>query len=102
MTYRLIFRNTMTKEVFVFQFKDRSDSPNFYRFPLPLGMTEGEYEYYIVQSGGTLNLYPNDVRKSDIDGQPLQIYDNGVAQVGKIGRQEQSYNINRTYEQYKG
>lgn len=102
MTYRLIFRNTMTKEVFVFQYQDESNTSTFYRFPLPMGMTPGEYEYYIVQSGGTLNLYPNEVRRSTIDGQPLHIYDNGVAQVGRIGRQDQTYNIERTYEQYKG
>lgn len=99
--YRIIFRNNLTKEVFIFTRTDLGGS-HFYRFPLPLGLTPGEYEYYICPAGGTLVLEPNDIRKSTLDGTSLTIYDCGVAQVGKIQRKDTlQYNLHKTYEQYR-
>ncbi len=93
----------MTKECAVYFGSDTSEKKDFYRFLLPMGLTRGEYEYYICPAEGTLNLNQYDPRKSTIDGQPIEIYDQGVAQVGKITRRGQTiYNVIRTYEQYEG
>lgn len=103
MTYRIIWRNTMTKECFVSVGTDVSTSKDFYRFPLPMDLTRGEYEYYIIDADGELEVFENDPRKSTIDGERVVIYDQGVAQVGKINRRGQIiYNITKKYQQYGG
>lgn len=101
MQYRIIYRNTLTKKVSVFTGTD-TGGKRFYRFALPLGLEAGFYEYYVCEAGGTLVLYPNDVRKSTVDGHTIAVYDCGMARVGKIERgQTITYNIDRTYEQYR-
>ena len=93
----------MTKECFVYSGHDSSSKKDFYRLPIPLGLPKGEYQYYICAATGTLRLNAYDPRKSTIDGLPIEIYDQGVAQVGKIAREGQTnYNILKTYEQYEG
>ena len=92
----------MTKECFVHFSTDRSEKKDFYRFSLPMGLTPGEYEYYICKAEGTLDLNVYDPRKSTIEGKQIEIYDQGVAQVGKITRKGQIlYNVIRNYEQYQ-
>lgn len=101
MEYRLIFRNTLSKEVYVFTLAD-SGTGRFYVFPLPVGLENGEYEYYVAEAGGTLGLYTNEVRKSTVDGHRIQIFDCGVARVGQIARTGTvEYNTAKTYEQYR-
>ena len=101
--YRLIFKNQLTKRVYVFVRADEGTMPHFYRFRLPLGMENGEYEYFITDSEGTLVLNNNDIRKSTIDGVQITIYDRGMAMVGKIERKENTdYNLEKTYTTYKG
>ena len=47
-------------------------------------------------------LNENDVRLSTIDGEPIEIYDCGVGQVGEIDRRStMTYNTTKTYEQYE-
>lgn len=100
MEYRLIFRNTLTKEVSVFTMVDTSSARNFYRFQIPMGLVKGEYEYYVCEAGGFLNINPNDVRKSLVDDHQIVVYDCGVARVGYIERRSRQYNLEKTYEQY--
>lgn len=102
MEYRIIWRNTATKEVTVMVAEDTSGSALFYTFPVPAGLSRGEYEYYIASADGTLVLNENDVRLSTIDGEPIEIYDCGVGQVGEIDRRStMTYNTTKTYEQYE-
>jgi len=102
MEYRIIWRNTATKEVFT-QTAEDTGGRMYYTFPVPEGLTQGEYEYFIIPALGDLELNENDVRKSTLDGEPLPIRDCGVAQVGEIKRKEATtYNTNKTYEQYNG
>lgn len=100
MEYRTIYRNTLSKKVYVFE-SENTGTLLFYRFPYPMGMEAGFYEYWVAEAGGTLELSPNDIRKSTVDGRPIEIYDCGVARVGKMGRNTQQYNLNKTYEQYR-
>lgn len=99
MEYRIIWKNTATKEVFV-QTAEDSGSVSFYTFPRPEGLTEGEYEYYIVSAEGTLVLNENDVRLSTIDGETISVIDSGVAQAGAISRTAAEYNTTKTFRQY--
>lgn len=99
MNYRIIWKNTATKEVFV-QAAEDTGTVSFYTFPRPAGLTDGEYEYHIVSAEGTLVLNENDVRLSTIDGEKVSVYDCGVAQVGAISRTDVEYNPTRTYTQY--
>jgi len=99
MEFRIIWKNTATKEVTVFTEED-SGSENFYRFAVPQGLSSGEYEYYITTASGTIELDENDVRLSTIDGETIEIYDCGVAQVGTISRATTTYKITKQYEQY--
>ena len=100
MEYRIIWKNTATKEVTVITAEDTGNSL-FYTFPVPEGLTRGEYEYYVATAEGTLVLNDNDVRLSTIDGETVTVYDCGVAQVGEISRRDTSYNTTKTYEQYE-
>lgn len=100
MEYRIIYRNTLTKEVFTYTETDTGTS-RYYTFPAPTGLTDGEYEYYVAEAGGNLVLDENDVRKSTVDGHQIEIYDCGVAQVGAISRSDTTYNTTKTYEQYR-
>ena len=101
MEYRVIFRNTLSKKVFVYTLAD-AGTGRFYIFPLPAGLEDGEYEYYVAEAGGTLQLYTNEVRKSTVDGHTIKIFDCGMAQVGKITRRNTvEYNTAKTYEQYR-
>ena len=102
MDYRVIFRNTATKECFVYTLTDTSAGGTYYTFLAPSGLTRGEYEYYITSADGTFTLNENDPRKSTIDGITIAVYDCGVAQVGAILRSDTSYNTTKTYEQYEG
>ena len=99
--YRIIWRNTATKEVLVQTAIDASPAKSFYRFPVLADMPRGEYEYYVTAAGGDLVLNENDVRLSTIDGETITVYDCGVAQVGEISRRDTSYNTTKTYEQYE-
>ena len=99
MNYRIIWKNTATKEVFL-QVSEDMGTVRFYRFLLPMGLTPGEYEYYITSADGTLSLNENDIRLSSIDGVPIVIYDCGVAQAGQIMRSDVEYNPTKTYKQY--
>lgn len=74
----------------------------YYTFPVPQGLTEGEYEYYVTPAGGVLELVPDDIRGSRVDGEPVRILDCGVAQVGEIAREKSEYNTRKEYEQYNG
>lgn len=101
MEYRLIFRNTLTKEVSVFLRED-TGTHTFYRFRIPLGLIRGEYEYYVCEGDGTLALNENDIRKSTVDSHRIVVYDCGVARVGYIRRTPSlEYNLTKTYEQYR-
>lgn len=101
MEYRIIWRNTATKEVFVRTDTDQGGKL-FYRFFLPMGLSKGEYEYFITSAEGTLVLNENDPRKSTIDGVQIPVYDCGVAQVGRIERTGMTYyDITKVYEQYE-
>lgn len=100
MEYRLIFRNTLTKEVTVFSREDNGSTRTFYSFDYPMGMENGEYEYYVCEGDGHLNLDPNDIRKSIVDDHQIVVYDCGVARVGYIEVRGHQYNISKTYEQY--
>lgn len=102
MEYRIIWRNTATKQVLVQTAQDLSQSGSYYRFPLMAGMPKGEYEYYIIASGGTLAIDQNDPRKSTIDGQPVEVYDCGVAQCGHIARSVENYVAVKEYQFYGG
>lgn len=99
MDYRIIWKNTATKEVFV-QVAEDTGSISYYCFPRLAGLTDGEYEYYIVSADGTLVLNENDVRLSTIDGEQVTVIDNGVAQVGAISRSDVEYNPTKTFKQY--
>lgn len=101
MDYRIIYKNTQTKEVFVYTQTD-TGSASFYRFPAPAGLTKGEYQYYITNAGGDFILSQNDVRLSTIDGERIEVLDCGVAQVGKIARSVSSYDTIKTYKTYDG
>lgn len=100
--FRILWYNTATKEVFVQSAVNTSATKDYYTFPVPPGLSRGEYEYFIVADGGTLELCTNDVRNSTIDGETIVIYDRGVARVGQITRSDISYNIAKEYEQYNG
>lgn len=99
MDYRIIYRNTATKECFVFTEEDRG-SEHFYLFPQPKGLTEGEYEYFVVSAAGELHLDSNDPRLSTLDGERVVVYDCGVAQVGTIARSTEEYQAEKEYIQY--
>ena len=102
MEYRIIWKNTATKEVTV-QVAEDTGGRLYYTFPVPSGLENGEYEYYIATAAGTLVLNENDVRLSTVDGEKLEVYDCGVAQVGRIDRSDTTtYNTQKTYEQYQG
>lgn len=101
MEYRIIWKNTATKEVTV-QTAEDTGGNLFYTFRVPEGLGKGEYEYYITSAEGTLDLHDNDVRLSTIDGEKITVYDCGVAQVGEIARRDTStYNVSKEYEQYE-
>lgn len=99
--FRILWRNTATKEVLVQTATDTSDTKAYYRFPVLEGLTKGEYEYYIIADGGTLVVDENDPRKSTIDGEQVSVYDCGVAQVGVISRNTTSYSAVKNYEFYE-
>ena len=101
--FRILWRNTATKEVLVQTATDTSENKRYYRFSVMAGMPRGEYEYYIIADGGVLAVDENDPRKSTIDGEPVKVFDLGVAQVGKIGRKgTETYNAVKNYEFYEG
>ena len=101
MEYRIIYRNTMSKKVYVYTSTDSGNSL-FYRFSYPIGMEAGFYEYYVAEAGGVLSLHVNDVRKSTVDGHQIKIYDTVMARAGKISRgNTTAYNLEKTYEQYR-
>lgn len=101
MDYRIIWKNTATKEVAV-QVAEDTGSGLYYTFPVPDGLTRGEYEYYITNAEGELTLNKNDVRLSVIDGEKITVFDCGVAQVGDISRNSATtYNTEKIYEQYE-
>lgn len=103
MDYRIIFKNQLTKKVYVFVRTDEGNRPHFYRFRLPMGMSAGEYEYFITDADGVLVLNSNDIRLSTIDGEKIKIYDRGMAQVGHIERKQTTdYNLEKTYVSYGG
>ena len=106
MDYRLIFKHQLTKKVSVFRRTDESATKSFYRFELPMGLDKGEYEYYVVSASGELVLNENDIRLSTIDGEKINIYDNGLAQVGKVEQARKqttsTYENTKTYKQYYG
>lgn len=103
MIYRIIWRNTATKQVLVQTAIDASTTKTYYRFPVLADMPRGEYEYFVATAEGTLVLNENDIRKSTIDGEPIEVYDCGVAQVGEIARTDTTtYNTVKTYTQYGG
>ena len=81
--------------------EDSSSTRTFYRFRIPLGLIRGEYEYYVCEGGGHLNLDPNDIRKSIVDSHQIVVYDCGVARVGYIEVRSHQYNTAKTYEQYR-
>lgn len=99
MDYRTIYKNNQTKQVFVFTAED-SGSTRFYRFPVPQGLTPGDYDYFIIRADGELVINENDIRLSTIDGEPVAVLDCGVAQVGKITRNYTTYDITKTYKAY--
>lgn len=105
MIYRLIFKNQLTKRVYTFLREDISVTPHFYRFALPVGLEEGEYEYFITEVGfGELVLNENDIRKSTVGGWEITICDRGMAQVIGIKEKEktETYNLENAYIQYDG
>lgn len=102
MDYRIIFKNQLTKKVYVFTRQDESHTPHFYRFQMFAGMEQGEYEYFVTKADGTLTIDSNDIRLSTIDGEKIPIYDRGMAQVGRIEHQIQDYNLQTEYRQYNG
>ena len=100
--FRILWQNTATKQVLVQSAVNTSTNGMYYTFPVLPDMPRGEYEYFIVPDGGTLELYTNDVRNSTIDGEKITIFDRGVARVGKLSRTDVSYNVAKEYEQYNG
>lgn len=101
MTFRTIYRNTLSKKVYVYLNEDNG-TEHFYRFLLPMGMEQGEYEYWITDPDEPFVLNELDPRKSTIDGERIWIYDCGVARVGRVVRADvTSYYTNKTYEQYR-
>ena len=100
MRYRIIYRDTATKKFYVFRNIDTGNKL-YYRFPVPVSLPDGEYQYYIIQNWGRLALDENDIRKSTIDGKPLEVYDEGVAWVGIPTRQITAYNSTKNYKFYE-
>ena len=102
MDYRTIYRNTLTKKCYVFVSTDHGESLRFYHLDYPLGMEDGEYEYWITDPDEPFVLNENDPRKSTLNGYPIWVYDCGMARVGAIERgQTTMYDLDKTYEQYR-
>lgn len=99
MRYRIIYRNTATKEVYVYRETDTGNRL-YYRFPVPVTLPRGEYHYYIIQNWGRLVLQPNDITRSTVDGKRMTVYDEGVAQVGIPARRVTAYNSEKNYQFY--
>lgn len=99
--FRILWRNTATKTVLAQSAVNTSESKMYYRFPVPAGLEKGEYEYYVIADGGNLVIDANDPRKSTVDGEPVAVLDCGIAQVGEIGRDTQSYAAAKNYKFYE-
>lgn len=91
----------MSKEVAVFVSED-TGTALFYRFPIPMGLEAGFYEYYITDAGEDFELNSLNIRKSTLDGQPIPVFDCGMARVGALKRKDdRTYTLDKTYEQYR-
>ena len=92
--YTVFLRNCATKKTYSFKAEDMGGKM-YYSFSLPDyaeivdAIGEGEGEYFVCPEGA-----------EGLEG--AEVLDRGVAQVGKIERQIDSYNTEKTYRQYEG
>ena len=107
MAYSLILLNNTTKKTKLYIYSpDLEDSRLYYHFQGldTSDLDEGEYTYYLVENEETdpIEVYPNNVRKSTMNGKPIQIVAVGIIRIGNYTRPSTEYNPSSTYKQYNG
>jgi len=107
MNYTLLLKNNLDKTVHQLNVTDTDTSSIYYVFKdVQIDLTNGEYTYWLVPNDGQKEIVinPNDIEKSTIDGNAIEVAVKGLCQVGEyINRSTKSqYEGNKEYKQYRG